>query len=137
MAGTRGASCRLGGRFSRCPNSPVNSCQYCGRDFCADHAYYLEGHEAVCTRKRCKAKHDDLRRHLQYRQRVQQRNAAGLCGEERCGPHPVYECSLCNGLFCEEHVRVRMYPFRDGRVVIERPASLCEWCWQRRKVWRR
>lgn len=133
----RPATCKLGGRFSRCPNAPQHSCQYCGRDFCAVHSHYVEGHEAVCSRESCRTKKVDLDLHLAYRTRVTQRNRAGLCGVEECGPHPGFECSLCRGHFCEAHLGDRMYPFPDGRVIIDRPASVCSHCWDRRKVWRR
>lgn len=131
------ALCQLGGRFSRCPNPPAHSCQYCGRDFCHAHTHFAQGHEAVCARKLCRTKKDDLDAHLVYRARVVQRNRAGLCGAEECGPHPGFECSLCQGHFCDIHLSDRMYPFHDGRVVIDRPASVCAHCWARRKVWRR
>ena len=133
----RSAVCQLGGRFSRCPNAPQHSCQYCGRDFCVAHKHFAQEHEAVCARKQCRIKKDDLDAHLVYRTRVEQRNRAGLCGIEECGPHPGFECSLCQGHFCENHLSDRMYPFHDGRVVIDRPASVCRHCWDRRKVWRR
>jgi hypothetical protein len=131
------SACTAAGRFRSCSQPVVETCQYCGRRFCAAHAYFREGFDAVCIRKPCRRKHDDLQQHLGYRQRVGQRNAAGLCGIENCGPHPRTECSLCRGHFCEAHISERMYPFRDGRVVIERPASVCKWCWDRRKLWRR
>ena len=131
------ALCELGGRFSRCLNPPGHSCQYCGRSFCDAHTHFVEGHEAVCSRKRCREKKVDMDLHLAYRARVTQRNRAGLCGEETCGPRPVFECSLCRGLFCEAHVSDRMYPFHDGRVIIDKPASVCAHCWDRRKIWRR
>ena len=137
MVGTAVATCQVGGPFSRCANPSVNSCQYCARKFCERHTYVLEAIEAVCTRRRCRNKHDDLQAHMAYRDRVRQRNHAGLCGEEDCGPHPGHECSLCNGVFCDRHVRERNYPLRDGSVIIDRPVSVCGWCWQRRKVWRR
>ena len=129
-------ACELGGRFSRCPNSAVNSCQYCGKRFCEAHTYFLEGLDAVCTRKECRAKHDDLTAHVAYRARVAERNSVGLCGVETCGPHPQFECSLCMGHFCPQHVGERLYPFREGRIVITRPASVCTWCWGRRKIWK-
>jgi hypothetical protein len=129
--------CLAGGRFSRCHNLAEHVCQYCGRPFCADHAHFVEGHEAVCTRKRCRLKRDDMAEHLAYRERVRQRNSAGLCGVEGCGPHPSFECSLCQGLFCGAHVSERLYPFSDGWSTVERPVSVCQRCWQRRKIWRR
>ncbi|MBI2767308.1 MAG: hypothetical protein HYX53_15535 [Chloroflexi bacterium] len=128
--------CKVGGRFSRCPNEAVNTCQYCGRAFCAAHAIVNAKVEAVCARKPCKRKYDDLVLHLEYRERTAQRNHAGLCGVESCGPHPRAECSLCEGLFCEQHLSPRLYPLRMGTVVIDQPMSVCDWCWRRRKVWR-
>ncbi len=130
------AQCQVGGRFSRCHNAPQHSCQYCGRRFCEVHTHFIQGHEAVCARKQCVAKEVDLRAHLQYRERVTQRNRAGLCGIEECGPHPGYECSLCKGLFCGVHLSERLYPFQDGLARFERPVSICARCWQRRKIWR-
>jgi hypothetical protein len=129
-------ACQLGGRFNRCPNAPEHDCQYCGRWFCQEHTHFVEGHEAVCARKQCRAKRDDLDDHLRYRERVEQRNHVGLCGIEECGPHPGYQCSLCRGYFCAAHLSDRMYPFHDGRVTVDKPVSVCERCWQRRKVWR-
>ena len=131
------ALCRVGGRFSRCPNPSEHVCQYCGRDFCALHTHFAEDLEAVCSRKPCRDKKADMDLHLIYRAQVVRRNRAGLCGNESCGPHPTFECSLCRGLFCDLHVSNRMYPFHDGRVVIDRPASVCAHCWQRRQIWRR
>lgn len=128
--------CQVGGRFSRCHISAVHVCQYCGKPFCDQHTYYSEGHEAVCARKRCRQKHDDLQAHMEYKRAVYQRNHVGLCGIEGCGPHPGYQCSLCQGQFCTLHLTERMYPFRDGWVTIERPASVCQRCWERRKIWR-
>src|SRR4029079_7090190 len=130
------APCKAGGRFSRCQNRSLDTCQYCGKPFCEAHTYVREGHEAVCTRKRCRRKQDDLKLHMDYRARVLERNAVGLCGVEDCQPHPRLECSLCLGLFCSVHVTERMYPFREGYVSIERPVSVCAWCWERRKIWR-
>jgi len=128
--------CQVGGRFSRCQNAPKHSCQYCGRSFCEAHCHFARGHEAVCTRKKCALKHDDLASHMAYRERVEQRNRAGLCGVEECGPHPGYECSLCHGHFCALHLKERMYPFHEGFLTIDRPVSVCPSCWERRRVWR-
>jgi hypothetical protein len=30
-----------------------------------------------------------------------------------------------------------MYPFSEGWVSIDRPVSICERCWERRKIWRK
>lgn len=130
------ALCQVGRIFARCENAPEHTCQYCGRAFCADHRHYVSGHEAVCNRKTCARKHDDLEAHLQYRDRVEQRNRVGLCGVEDCGPHPGFECSLCRGHFCAAHLRERLYPFSDGYTTIDRPVSVCANCWARRKIWR-
>lgn len=130
------ANCQLGGRFSHCHNPAAFQCQYCGRGFCEGHTYFVEGHEAVCARKACVRKRDDLAIHLEYRQGVERRNRAGLCGIDGCGPHPGFECSLCRGLFCGDHLTERMYPFRAGASTIDRPVSICGACWERRKIWR-
>jgi hypothetical protein len=135
--GVTARTCQVGGRFSRCENAAEHACQYCGRRFCAAHSYHVEGHEAVCTRKACRLKRDDMAEHLAYRQRVGQRNRAALCGVETCGPHPRFECSLCQGHFCAAHLSDRLYPMRDGWTTVERRLSVCERCWQRRKIWRR
>ncbi len=129
--------CKVGGRFSRCHNVAVETCQYCGRPFCTVHTHHLEAHDAVCARERCRTKHDDLAEHMRYRKRGTERNRAGLCGFEACGPHPGLQCSLCEIHFCEAHMSQRMYPFREGKVIIDRPASVCAHCWARRKTWRR
>lgn len=129
-------SCGAGGRFSRCLEPVVTTCIYCGNGFCASHTYHLQGYETVCTRKACRRKRDDIVRHEAHRARVQQRNGAGLCGEEGCGPHPGYQCSLCQGVFCERHLAQRMYPVKHGSVTLDRPLAVCAWCWGRRKIWR-
>lgn len=135
--GVTHGTCKQGGRFSRCREAAVDTCQYCGKAFCAAHSHHVGGHDAVCNAKRCVAKHEDLALHMEYRARVRQRNQAGLCGVEDCVPHPTLECSLCRGHFCEPHVRTRMYPAREGRVIIDRPMGCCDWCWNRRKIWNR
>lgn len=130
-------ACQLGGRFSKCKAAAVETCQYCGKSACQQHLYYREGHEAVCTRKPCRAKHDDIQLHLQYKADVAKLNQSGLCGVPDCSPHPAFECSLCRGKFCSNHIRSRMYPFNNGYTVIDRPASVCDHCWARRKLWRK
>lgn len=133
----RTQECEVGGRFSRCHNVAERTCQYCGRKFCQVHTYHAVDHNEVCTRPRCVAKYEDLLVHTAYTARVFQRNNAGLCGIEDCGPHPGFECSLCKGHFCGEHLTDRMYPFSEGWVSIDRPVSICACCWERRKIWRR
>lgn len=132
------ANCELGGRFRKCANSAVNTCQYCGRSFCASHTHHIKDHEAVCARDTCVAKHEDLQRHLDYKREVGGRNGAGHCGEPGCSTvHPRYQCSMCRGAFCAEHVRERMYALQDGYVKIDKRVSICDWCWRRRKIWQK
>jgi hypothetical protein len=130
--------CQLGGRFRRCRNSAEHVCQYCARDFCEEHARHVEGYEAVCTRKRCVLKHEDLQRHNVYKVDVIRRNKTGHCGEPECEEvHPRFQCSLCQGFYCFDHVTERSYPLQDGWVKIDKQVSVCEWCWARRKIWQR
>lgn len=128
--------CHVGGWFSRCPNLSQHSCQYCGRNFCAGHSHFVQGHEAVCARKRCRAKHDDLVRHLAYLERAEQLNRVGLCGVEGCNRPHIFQCSLCRAHFCEAHLSERRYTFSEGWSRTDRPVSVCPDCWNRRKVWR-
>ncbi len=130
-------NCQLGRRFSACKEPPEQTCVYCGRSFCGEHTHVVHKYEAVCVRKACVRKQLDMEAHIAYRARVAERNGAGLCGVEECGPHPGLQCSLCEGHFCGAHVSERAYPMREGRVVIDRPVSVCSWCWGRRKIWRR
>lgn len=131
------AICGVGGRFSRCHNRAVQTCQYCGRDFCPAHAHYMQGHEAVCTRKQCRAKHDDLRDHMAFLERANERNRHGLCAIEGCEGVPAHlACSLCKAYFCDSHISQRMYPTYDGFRSVDRLASVCPHCWPRRKIWR-
>ena len=129
--------CGVGGRFSRCHEEAINTCQYCGRGFCSTHTEYLEGVDAVCKRKPCVAKINDLIAHNGYKDSVTIRNRSGLCGIDKCSPHPGHECSLCHGMFCSDHVQARMYPFFNGYSSVDRPVSVCHRCWDRRKLWRR
>jgi hypothetical protein len=131
-----GGPCQVGGRFSRCTGVSIESCQYCGRDFCRLHAHYVRDHDAVCNRKPCVEKWDDLAAHTVYKAHVASRNGAGLCGMDGCGPHPRSECSLCRGHFCSDHLRPRMYPMFNGYSTVDRPVSVCQRCWDRRKLWR-
>ncbi|MCL4230441.1 MAG: hypothetical protein KJ053_02570 [Dehalococcoidia bacterium] len=127
--------CRAGGRFSRCPDLSQHSCQYCGRGFCANHGYFVEADEAVCSRRHCRARHDDLVRHLLYLERAGQLNRVGLCGLEGCNRPHQFQCSLCRAHFCESHLAERRYPFSEGWSRVERWVSVCADCWNRRKVW--
>lgn len=125
-------ACQIGGRFSRCHETASETCQYCGRPFCDGHAYFVEGHEAVCTRKGCRAKRDDLVAFEEFRVVATRRNRSGICGQEECEDRCRSECSLCHGAFCSEHVQVKTYPAANGAKVV----STCPTCWDRRKVWK-
>lgn len=130
------ATCQLGGMFSKCKTEARQTCQYCGRSFCEWHSYYEKGHEAVCVRKKCRAKIDDTLVQKQYSADVVKKNKIGLCGIDDCGPSTVAQCSLCRGRFCEEHVTFRMYPPGRGEGGRNRAVSVCDTCWERRKIWR-
>ncbi len=93
----------------------------------------------MCARKVCAAKQVDMVAHEAYRRAVQLRNNARLCGQPDCTwePPAVFECSLCQGHFCPEHVHDRIYSTPDGLSRYERSLSLCEHCWERRKIWQK
>ena len=131
------AVCEIRRGLRRCGRAAVELCQYCGQRFCDEHKHFVGGFDAVCSRKRCRTKKDEMDQHLAYREGVERRNRVGLCGEEGCGPHPKDECSLCLGLFCSEHVRAKVYPFWDDGRRVMRPASVCAHCYARRKLWGR
>lgn len=127
--------CQAGRLLNRCPNLSQHSCQYCGRSFCPAHGYFVEADEAVCARRRCRTRHDDLVRHMAYVGRAEQLNRVGLCGREGCNRPHQFQCSLCRAAFCESHLSERRYPFSDGRSLLERWVSACAHCWDRRKIW--
>ena len=133
------AECQLGRRFSRCRRPSSHTCQYCARNFCDLHTYLVEGHEAVCSRKECAAKQADMVAHEAYRKAAFGRNSARLCGEPDCTSTPpaMFECSLCRGHFCADHVHDRLYWTPDGLSRNERTLSLCAHCWERRKIWQK
>jgi hypothetical protein len=99
----------------------------------------VEAHEAVCARKECAAKQVDMVAHEAYRLAILRRNNARLCGVIECeSPPPApFECSLCRGRFCPEHVHERLYWTPDGMTRRERALSLCQHCWDRRKIWQK
>ena len=127
-------SCELGGRFRRCSNPVAETCQYCGRSFCSEHAHFVEGFEAVCARSPCVAKHKDLQEHHAYFAGVVQRNRSGLCGLDGCNERRALECSKCHGSYCASHVSDQTYPAEGSREP-PRMASVCPHCWGRRKIW--
>ena len=126
--------CALGGRFRRCRRPPRDTCQYCARPICQDHAYVLEGYDAVCTRPPCRAKHDELPGHHEYLRRVRLRNRDSLCGFEGCEFKHTFDCTKCGGRFCLRHLSDELYPSVGSR----EPAAMaivCAHCWERRTVW--
>lgn len=134
---TANARCQVGGLFARCSAVASHVCQYCARRFCDAHTYHLADHEAVCARRECREKWDDLQRHLGYRAFVAQRNRVGVCGVAGCEGRWGYACSLCQGQFCPEHLEERLYPVFDGYHRREESKSVCAHCWERRKIWAR
>ena len=128
--------CQLGGRFRRCPIRASGTCQYCGRSFCGEHSHFAEGFEAVCTRKSCAAKQDDVQAHRLYVEDAVRLNRAGLCGLEGCNERRAFECSKCLGFYCPAHLSDQMYP-ATSRLEAPRRASVCPHCWDRRKIWSR
>ncbi len=126
--------CALGGRIRRCSRPPHDTCQYCTRPFCPEHAYVLEGYDAVCTRAPCVAKHDDIPGHHDYVSGVRLRNRDGFCGFEVCAFAASFECSKCLGRFCLRHLSDQLYPSASSREPAEM-AIVCDHCWERRTIW--
>jgi len=116
-------------------NEAEHVCQFCGRRFCETHTGRVEGHEEVCSRETCLKKDADLALHVAYKSAVKQRNVAAICGEEECLERALFQCSLCRGMFCDQHLQDRRYRFYEGWGSIERPVSICAHCWKRRKIW--
>jgi len=128
-------SCQLGRVFRRCPHAPSAICQYCGRDFCPEHGQRLANGDEICSRSICQAKRADLEAHLAYREAALRRSGRGFCAEDGCAEPRWGQCSKCEALFCEQHLHERDQNIRRGPGVTPRPASLCEHCWTRRKLW--
>ena len=129
--------CELGGRLRRCARPPANTCQYCARPFCQDHAHLLEGYEAVCARKPCVAKQDDLRAHLGHMRGVRLRNREGRCGVEGCANAHGFDCEKCGARFCLGHLADRLYPAAPNSGEAAAMACVCAHCWGRREIWSR
>lgn len=129
--------CALGGRLRRCPGPPADTCQYCARPFCPDHAHVLEGYEAVCVRKPCAAKHDDLQLHHGHMRGVRLRNREGRCGVEGCANAHGFDCEKCGGRFCLGHLADRLYPAAPNSGESAAMACVCAHCWERREIWSR
>lgn len=130
-------TCRYGRVFSRCGAPGVGTCQYCGHPFCAAHATSAGSGEQVCARETCRRKVDDLAAHLVFRERALLRNRHGMCGIEGCPQDRWGQCSKCHALFCEDHLFDRSETVRQGMASFSRPASFCEHCLRRRKLWQK
>ena len=126
--------CALGRRWRRCARPPADTCQYCARPFCREHAYFLEGYDAVCARPACAAKHDDLPGHHDYVRGVRRRNHGGLCGFEACAHPHAFDCGKCGGRFCLAHLSDERYP-SPGALEPAEMVIVCAHCWQRRVIW--
>ena len=57
---------RSEGASGAVPARPAIPASTAPRPFCAEHAYVLEGYDAVCSRAPCVAKHDDIPGHHDY-----------------------------------------------------------------------
>jgi hypothetical protein len=130
-------ACRYRRFLSRCGRPSIGSCQYCGLAFCDEHGSQCGETDQICVREICHRKHADLARHLVFRDRAWLRNRHGLCGIEGCQHERWGQCSKCQGLYCEQHLASRSENVRQGMVSFSRPASFCEHCLTRRKLWSR
>ena len=101
---------------------------------CEEHAYVLEGYDAVCVRRACTAKHDDLPGHHEYVRGVRLRNRDGFCGFESCSYSPSFDCSKCGGRFCLRCLSDELYPSAHPGQDAEM-AIVCAHCWDRRTIW--
>lgn len=129
--------CQIGTLFHRCHQPPVAICQYCGRDFCSEHTGMRLDGEEICSRELCRAKYEDLKAHLVYRAHAIERSNRGFCGVEHCAQPRSGQCSKCQALFCDAHLRDREESVRQGMSVLKRPVSLCDHCGARVKLWAR
>ena len=126
--------CEISRRFRACGRPGIAVCQYCGRSFCGDHGDTLVDGQEICNETTCKKKEEDLIRHLAFKEAVAGRNAERHCGKEPCAAEPQHQCSKCQALFCQSHVKERDMEARDGAVT---RASVCGHCHKRRKLWSR
>ncbi len=130
-------TCQIGGWFSRCHEPAFAACQYCGREFCSTHGERLPTGDEICSRLICREKHADLQAHLAWKARAVERSNRGFCGMPDCEGGRWGQCSKCLALFCERHLRDREERIRQGMGAITRPASMCDHCAARLKLWSR
>jgi hypothetical protein len=132
---TRGSPCEVKPGFFKCKGSSVGLCVYCGRTFCAEHGVLLDEGQEVCNSKNCVAKREDVVVHLVYKEAVTLRNDAQQCGIEGCGGPMLGRCARCSGYFCGRHVGPREETIIEDRRAVERMATLCHHCFERRPIW--
>ena len=137
MAEAVSGSCRISlGMFrGACDRPAVARCVYCGRPFCAEHGERGADHADSCSRRRCRAKRKDIAAHLEWKRRVSDSNRAAVCAHEGCGNRARRQCSRCDLLFCEQHVK-DLRVAQSGVGGRDQRASLCEHCSGRLKLWR-
>lgn len=127
--------CQIGRIFHRCHEPASATCQYCGRDFCTAHTGMRLQGEEVCSRELCREKHEDLKAHLVYRDAAIARSNRGFCAVDQCTRPRAGQCSKCQALYCDEHLRDRLETLRQGMGSVKRPVSLCDHCGARLKLW--
>lgn len=132
-----GAGCEVRRRFRSCSKPGIARCQYCGRNFCAEHGLRLDDGQEICARPTCQEKKTDLEPFFAYKEEVAARNQQRACGEAECASPPTGQCSKCGGLFCRRHLQERLLEQRRGSTVVREPASLCRRCLARRRLWSR
>ena len=130
-------TCQLGRIFSRCHLPAIGVCQYCAREFCTVHGERYSNGDEVCARPICRQKHADLQAHLEWRARATDRSNRGFCGMPDCEGGRWGQCSKCHAVFCERHLHDRDEHVRHGSIVCSRPASMCDHCMARNKLWAR
>ncbi|MFN8559890.1 MAG: hypothetical protein U0531_21905 [Dehalococcoidia bacterium] len=130
-------TCQLGRFYARCRLPTNGVCQYCGRSFCTTHGRREPDGDEVCVREVCGQKHADLREHLDWKARAVDRSNRGFCGMPDCDGGRWGQCSKCLALFCERHLHAREEQVRHGIAVFRRPASMCDHCLARNRLWAR
>lgn len=123
--------------LSRCHQPATGVCQFCGRSFCAEHGARYEDDNEVCCRPVCQEKRADLAAHIEWKARAVDRSNRGFCGMPDCDEGRWGQCSKCLAVFCERHLQDRAERVRHGSIVYTRPASMCDHCAARNKLWSR
>lgn len=119
----------------RCERASIATCVYCGRPFCDGHGERAPDHEDTCSRRPCRIKRADVRRHVEWKRRNHGANRMSICAWEECESRMEHQCVRCRMMFCNEHVRKRQRataPRRDQPPV---SGLICDHCAGRRKIW--